>query len=85
MRLQSCFCMQYCLLAIMTKEVKLRGVEGDGMNWETGTDTYTLLTLCTKYITNENLLYSSGNSGALWGLKCEGNTKKGGYMYIMYS
>lgn len=44
------------IMAIMTKEVKLRGVEGDGMSWETGTDPFTLFTLCTKYITNENLL-----------------------------
>ena len=44
------------IMAIMTKEVKLRGVEGDGMNWGTGTDPFTLFTLCTKYITNENLL-----------------------------
>ena len=28
-----------------------------GMNWEIGTDIYTLLILCVKYITNENLLY----------------------------
>ena len=32
------------------------------MNWETGIDIYTLLILCIKYITNENLLYSTGNS-----------------------
>ena len=30
------------------------------MNWEVGIDIYTLL--CIKYITNENLLYCSGNS-----------------------
>ena len=30
--------------------------EVDGMNWEIGTDIYTLL--CIKYVTNENLLYS---------------------------
>ena len=35
---------------------------GDGMNWEIGIDIYTLLILCIKYITNENLLYSTGNS-----------------------
>ena len=29
------------------------------MNWETGTDMYTLLTLCIKQITNEDLLFSS--------------------------
>ena len=32
------------------------------MNWEIGTDIYTLLILCIKQITNENLLYSTGNS-----------------------
>ena len=30
------------------------------MNWEIGIDTYTLLILCIKQITNENLLHSSG-------------------------
>ena len=27
------------------------------MNWKTGIDTYTLLLLCIKQITNENLLW----------------------------
>ena len=36
-----------------------RGKEG-GMNWEIGIDIYTLL--CIKQITNESLLYSTGNS-----------------------
>ena len=31
-----------------------------GMNWEIETDIYTLL--CIKQVTNENLLYSTGNS-----------------------
>ena len=35
------------------------GKEG-WMNWEIGIDIYTLL--CIKQITNENLLYSTGNS-----------------------
>ena len=30
------------------------------VNWETGIDIYTLL--CIKQVTNENLLYSTGNS-----------------------
>ena len=34
---------------------------GSGMNWETGVDMYTLLTLCIKQIMNMNLLYGSGN------------------------
>ena len=32
------------------------------MNWEIGIDIYTLLMLCIKWITNENLLCSTGNS-----------------------
>ena len=31
-----------------------------GLNWEMGTDRYTLL--CIKQITSESLLYSTGNS-----------------------
>ena len=33
---------------------------GEGINWEIGTDIYTLLYI--KSITNKNLLYSTGNS-----------------------
>ena len=33
----------------------------DGMNWEIGIQ-YILLILCMKYITNENLLYSTENA-----------------------
>ena len=33
-----------------------------GRNWEIGIDAYTLLTLCIKETTNENLLRSSGSS-----------------------
>ena len=32
------------------------------MNWEIGTDICTLLILCINQITNEDLLYSTGNS-----------------------
>ena len=32
-----------------------------GMNGEVGTDIYTLFLLCIKYVTNKNLLYSTGN------------------------
>ena len=39
-----------------------KGREGDGMNWKIGADIYILLTLCIKWITNENLLDSTGNS-----------------------
>ena len=40
----------------------MAGGNGSGMNCKTGIDLYILLILCIKYITNENLLYSSGNS-----------------------
>ena len=33
-----------------------------GMNWKIGIDMYTLLILRIKQMTNENLLYSTGNS-----------------------
>ena len=32
-----------------------KGENGSGMNWEMGTDIYTLLILCIEQITNENL------------------------------
>ena len=32
-----------------------------GMNWDTGTDTYTILMLWMKRITNQNWLYSTEN------------------------
>ena len=35
---------------------------GGGMNWETGVDTFTLLLLWIKQISNEKLLHSTGNS-----------------------
>ena len=38
-----------------------KGGSGGGMNWEIGSDIYTLLILCIKQITNQNLLYSTGN------------------------
>ena len=37
-----------------------RGKREGGMNWEIGIDIYTLLILCMKQMTNENVLYSSG-------------------------
>ena len=51
-------------------QIPRRVVRG-GVNWEIGIDIYallialhhnTLLMLCITWITNENLLYSSGNS-----------------------
>ena len=41
--------------------------EGEGMDGETGIDIYTLLILCKNLITNENLLY---NSGQLYSVFC---------------
>ena len=39
-----------------------KGVEkGVGKNWETGNDVFTLLILSMKQVTNENLLYCTGN------------------------
>ena len=35
---------------------------GKGMNWVIGIDIYSLLILCIKQTTNENPLYSPGNS-----------------------
>ena len=35
------------------------------MNWEIGTDTHMLLIRCINWITNENLLCTTGNSTAL--------------------
>ena len=37
------------------------GEGGSGKNWEIGMDIYTLLILFIKYITNENLLCSTGD------------------------
>ena len=54
------------------------GVEGDGMNWEIGTDIHTLLILCIKQIINESPLYSSANS-TQWSVatyKMGGNSPK---------
>ena len=36
------------------------------MNWEIGINIYTLI--CIKYITDENLIYSTGNSVLYGGL-----------------
>ena len=50
---------------IDTREVENKYMDtkvGGGGNWETGIDTYTLLILCIKQITNENLPYSTGNT-----------------------
>ena len=44
------------------------------MNWELGNEMYTLLWI--KWVTNENLLYSTGNS-----IQCSVVTKRE-YMYV---
>ena len=54
-----------------------KGEGGGGMNWEIGIDIYTLLTLCIKQITNENLLYNTGNSTQRSGDLMERKSKKG--------
>ena len=38
-----------------------KGKERDGMNWEIWFGTYTLLILCAKQMTNENLPCCTGN------------------------
>ena len=49
-----------------------------GMNWEIGTDINTRL--CIKYITNDNLLYSTEILfNAVWWPRLEENIKKNGY------
>ena len=40
--------------------IDTKGGKGGGMTWELGIDIHTLI--CTKYITNENLLFITGNS-----------------------
>ena len=42
----------------------LRG--GSGRNWETRIDSYALLILRIKQITNENILVSTGNSLSIY-------------------
>ena len=52
-----------------------------GMNWEVGTNGYTLLYI--KYITNENLLYTTGSSTQRSVVtKWEGNPKERRYMCV---
>ena len=47
------------------------------MNWEIGVDIYILLIICIKQRTNENLLYSTGNSTQCSVVtKWEGNPKR---------
>ena len=60
-----------------------KGKGGGGMNWEIGIDIYSI-DMCIKQITNENLLYRTGNStqcsvGTYMGRKSK---KEGLYVYI---
>ena len=45
---------------IENKRMDTKGGRGGGMDWESGIDIY--IVLCIKEITNENRLYSTGNS-----------------------
>ena len=54
-----------CKAEIEIKDVKNKYMDtkwgrGDGMNWQIGTDIYTLLYI--KCMTSENILYSTRNS-----------------------
>ena len=54
-----------------------KGKKWDVMNWEIGIDVYSLLYI--KQITNENLLYSMGNSVLCGDLNGKEIQKKRGY------
>ena len=59
----------------------LPGGAGGGINWKIGIDIYTLLYI--KYITNKNLLNSTGNSSQYTVMIHMGKeSKKSGYMYM---
>ena len=51
------------------------------MNWEIGIDVYTLLMLCIKQVTGENLVAQGTLLNALWCRIREGKPKKRGYRY----
>ena len=57
------------------------GGKGRGINWEIGIDIYTLLYI--KQITNNDLLYSAGNSTQYSVMVYNGKgVKKSGCMYM---
>lgn len=65
---------------VENKRMDTKVGNGSEMNWETGTDICTLLILCIKQMTNENLLYSTGTLlDALWLPKWEGHPQNRGY------
>ena len=57
-----------------------KGGREDGMNWEIGIDTYTLL--CIKQVTNKDLLYSTGNSTQYSIMACTGKESKKEQIYV---
>ena len=58
-----------------------KGIRRGGMNWETGTETHTLLMLRIKQITNGSMKASTGNSKHTV-MTAMGRPPKGqGYMY----
>ena len=67
---------------VENKYMDTRGEGEGGMNWEIGIDIYTLL--CIKQITNENLLYSTGNSTQYSVVTYMGkeSKKEGIYVYV---
>ena len=60
--------------------------EGRGMTWDVGTDVYTyiytLLILCIKQMTNENLVYSTGNSVLCGDLDGKEIQEEGTHVYM---
>ena len=52
------------------------------MNWEIRTDIYTLVTVCIKWITNEKLRYSTGNSPQCSAVTYMGRRSKREELYV---
>ena len=65
---------------VENKSMDTEGERGGGMNWEIGIDRYKLL--CIKEITNENLLYSTGNSTQYSVMSCIGIESKKEWVYV---
>ena len=57
-----------------------RGGWGGGINWEIGIDIYTLLYI--NYITNKDLLYSTGNSTQCSVMTYMGKESKKEWIYV---
>ena len=57
-----------------------RGEKGRGINWEIGIDVYTLLYI--KYITNKDLLCSTGNSTQYSVMTYMGKESKKEWIYV---